>query len=91
MATAAYLFADHVHMGLEHQRGFLLSASGTWLVYDDVVQCVPHTVQPLLFGKGGEITADSLLVAGAAGDGGDLFKESVDGNGYVCNGHIRPP
>ena len=91
MTLAADLLADHIHVGLKHQGGLLLPALGAGFVDDYVVQSVPDIFQAPLLRKGCEVRADALLVAGTAGDRGNLFKITVDGDGNVGNGHIGPP
>ena len=88
---AADLLADHIHVGLQHQGRLLLPALGAGFVNDYVVQSVPHIFKAQLLRKGGEVSADALLIAGTAGDRGNLFKITVDGDGNVGNGHIGPP
>ena len=68
------LFADHIHVSLQHHRRSGLIAGGSGLPDDNIVQLIlPHIEAPVP-GKTHQIVADSLCAATAMRDAANFFK-----------------
>ena len=72
--TVGILFADHVHVSLQNHRLVVFHAAGAVCKQDHIVQGILHIAQVVFPGKGHQIVADLLGVAGTMGHGADLLK-----------------
>ena len=66
-AIRAFL-THHVHVSLQDDRLVILIPRGTVLEHEDIVQLVLNVGKTVLLGKGHQIVADGLGIAGAVGD-----------------------
>ena len=63
------LLAYHIHMPLEHHRGMILIPGRPLLEQQHIVERILNIGNPLFLGKGYQIVADGLGIAGAVGNG----------------------
>ena len=74
--AGSILLTDHIDMALQDHRLMVLIAAGTLLENNHIVYFVLNIAQSTRFRKIDQIIADSLGIAGAMGNGANLFEIS---------------
>ncbi|MPM78919.1 hypothetical protein SDC9_125934 [bioreactor metagenome] len=88
MLYAGQLDTNHVHMPLQHQRGYFFAARGCRLFDDNIIGIVHFGIQPQPFGKIVHVLCDGFFVAGSPGNTRNFFKIAQHFCGLQPFGHI---